>query len=250
MDGIIHSVESFGSVDGPGIRFVIFCQGCPLRCRYCHNPDTWKFDGGQKVSCKELLAQYHKNKVFYKNGGITVTGGEALMQIDFLLELFSMAKQEGIHTCIDTSGVTYREGNSEYLSKLDALLQLTDLVLLDLKQIDPQKHKDLTGVDNQGILAFSRYLEKKHMPIWIRHVLIPGLTDNAEDLHALGAFIGGLSNVKAVEVLPYHTMGVNKYRELGIPYTLENTRAADKSDVDAAKKIILQGIRETRQRLQ
>ena len=248
MDGFVHSIESFGTVDGPGIRLVVFCQGCPMRCKYCHNPDTWQAGKGTRMSVDEILAQYDRNKAFYVRGGITVTGGEPLMQIDFLLELFERAKEKGIHTCIDTSGITYREGESEYNSKLDTLLGLTDLVMLDIKHIDSEAHKDLTGFANEGILAFARHLEKKNVPVWIRHVVVPGITDGEENLRALGRFIGGLSNVKALDVLPYHTMGENKYREIGIAYPLSGVPALPKEKAAWARGIILEGVRRIRQK--
>lgn len=248
MDGNIHSIETFGTVDGPGIRFVIFMQGCPLRCRYCHNPDTWETKGGKRMSVEELLEQFHKNRAFYSKGGITVTGGEPLLQIDFLCELFAEAKKQQIHTCIDTSGATYREGDSPYNRKLDELMQNTDLVMLDIKHIDKTAHKDLTGADNEGILAFARYLEKKKIPVWIRHVVVPGINDKEEYLLELGRFIGSLSNVKALDVLPYHTMGVEKYRELGIPYSLEGVEPMSKEGALKAKECIMQGIRESRKK--
>ena len=247
MDGFVHSTESFGTVDGPGVRFVIFLQGCPMRCQYCHNPDTWKMNAGGLRSAQSLIAEYERNSAFYTNGGITVTGGEALMQIDFLLELFRLAKEKGIHTCLDTSGITYRPVESDYNRKLDALMEVTDLVMLDIKHIDPAGHKDLTGHDNAGILAFARYLEEKHIPVWIRHVVVPGITDDPQLLIRLGQFLGGLSNVKALDVLPYHVMGVMKYKELGIPYPLEGVPAATKTQAMEARQIILRAFRQTRQ---
>ena len=246
MDGYIHSVESFGTVDGPGVRFVVFCQGCPMRCKYCHNPDTWKMESGRRIAPEELIRQYERNRAFYSRGGITVTGGEPLLQIDFLTELFRLAKEKGIHTCIDTSGVTYRGGDAAYREKLDALMALTDLVMLDIKHIDSDAHKDLTGHPNEGILAFAQYLEEKGIPVWIRHVAVPGVTDDAESLERLGRYIGGLSNLKALDVLPYHTMGETKYREMGIPYPLENVPAMTAEGAKAARKLILSGIRKAR----
>ena len=241
MNGFVHSTESFGTVDGPGVRFVVFLQGCPMRCKYCHNPDTWKMNSGAVRSAQSLLQEYDRNAAFYSKGGITVTGGEALMQIDFLLELFTLAKQKGIHTCLDTSGVTYRPGESSYNRKLDALMAVTDLVMLDLKHIDPEGHKELTGHGNEGILAFAKYLEQKQVPTWIRHVVVPGITDDPGLLERLGRFIGTLSNVTALDVLPYHIMGVSKYQELGIPYPLEGTEPATRKQAMDAKKIILKG---------
>ncbi len=239
MHGFIHSTESFGTVDGPGVRFVIFLQGCPMRCKYCHNPDTWKMNSGSIRSAQSLIQDYERNKAFYTKGGITVTGGEALMQIDFLLELFALAKEKGIHTCLDTSGVTYRPGQSAYNEKLDALMALTDLVMLDIKHIDAEGHKDLTGHDNGGILAFARYLAQKNIPVWIRHVVVPGITDDPVQLARLGEFLGTLPNVKALDVLPYHIMGVSKYKELDIPYPLDGIPPATKQQAREAKQIIL-----------
>ena len=249
MEGYIHSTESFGTVDGPGVRFVVFLQGCPMRCKYCHNPDTWKMNSGALRSAESLLKEYRRNKAFYAKGGITVTGGEALMQIDFVLELFTLAKKEGIHTCLDTSGVTYRPGESDYNRKLDELMAVTDLVMLDLKHIDPDGHKALTGHDNAGILAFAKYLEEKQVPVWIRHVVVPGITDDPEQLTRLGRFIGTLSNVKALDVLPYHIMGVTKYREMGIPYPLEGVEPTSKAKAAEAKKIILTAFWQVRRRM-
>ena len=239
MNGFVHSTESFGTVDGPGVRFVVFLQGCPMRCQYCHNPDTWKMNTGSVRSAQSLIQEYERNKAFYSKGGITVTGGEALMQIDFLLELFTLARQKKIHTCLDTSGVTYRPGQSSYNEKLDALMEVTDLVMLDIKHIDPEGHKVLTGHDNGNILAFAKYLEEKQIPVWIRHVLVPGITDDAALLTRLGTFLGTLSNVKALDVLPYHILGVTKYDQLGMAYPLKDVPPATKEQAANAKKIIL-----------
>ena len=248
MSGKIHSIETFGTVDGPGIRFVLFMQGCPLRCAYCHNPDTWKTTGGREVSADEVLSEYKKNAVFYKNGGLTVTGGEPLLQVDFLIELFEKAKKEGIHTCIDTSGATFDKSDTGYIEKLDRLLTLTDLVMLDLKHIDADKHKALTGQSNENVLGFARYVDEKGIALWIRHVVVEGYTDDENDLFRLGEFIGTLKNAKALDVLPYHTMGVTKYAELGIKYRLEGVQALSKTEAARAKQRILLGIRSTRQK--
>jgi len=246
MDGYIHSIESFGTVDGPGVRFVVFCQGCPMRCRYCHNPDTWQTGTGMRIAPSEIIRQYERNRAFYSRGGITVTGGEPLLQIDFLIELFSLAKDKGIHTCIDTSGVTYHSGDAAYSEKLDALMALTDLVMLDIKHIDSAAHKELTGHKNEGILAFAKYLEEKGVPLWVRHVAVPGVTDDPAALERLGRFIGGLKNLKALDVLPYHTMGEAKYREMGISYPLAGVPAMTAEGAKAAKERILSGIRKVR----
>ena len=250
MNGFVHSTESFGTVDGPGVRFVIFLQGCPMRCQYCHNPDTWKMNSGSVRSAQSLIAEYERNKAFYKNGGITVTGGEALMQIDFLLELFTLARQKNIHTCLDTSGITYRERDSSYNRKMDDLMELTDLVMLDIKHIDPEGHKTLTGHDNANILAFAKYLEEKQIPVWIRHVLVPGITDDAALLTRLGTFLGTLSNIKALDVLPYHIMGVTKYDQLGMDYPLKDVPPATKEQAANAKKVILTAYWKQRRQLQ
>lgn len=246
MKGFIHSIETFGSVDGPGIRYVVFMQGCPMRCLYCHNPDTWTIGKGREVTPEELIKEYEKNKMFYRSGGITVTGGEPLLQIDFLTELFSLAKSKGVHTCLDTSGITYSDCNTTYIEKLDELMKYTDLVMLDIKHIDPIKHREITSRDNAGILAFARYLADKAIPVWIRHVIVKGYTDDPEHLRSLGRFIGGLHNVKALDVLPYHSMGEGKYRELGIDYPLAGMQALDKFEAQRAKEFILEGIREAR----
>ncbi len=246
MKGYIHSQESFGTVDGPGVRYVVFTQGCPMRCKFCHNPDTWKPNTGNLVSAEEILNQYNKNRSFYSKGGLTVTGGEPLLQIDFMIDLFTKAKAQNIHTCIDTSGITYNPDNTAYIEKLDKLMTLTDLVMLDIKHIDPEKHKDLTQQENKGILAFAKYLEEKNIPVWIRHVVVPTVSDDPEDLRELGRFIGKLTNLKALDVLPYHTMGVNKYKELGLDYPLEGLEALPKEKAVEARKIILEGVREVR----
>ena len=246
MNGFIHSIETFGSVDGPGIRYVVFMQGCPMRCLYCHNPDTWTIGKGREVTAQELIDEYEKNKMFYRNGGITVTGGEPLLQVDFLTELFSLAKAKGIHTCLDTSGITYSDCNTSYVQKLDELMKYTDLVMLDIKHIDREHHIRITSRDNTGIIAFARYLAEKGIPVWIRHVIVKGYTDDPEHLRALGRFIGGLKNVKALDVLPYHSMGESKYKELSIEYPLAGMEPLDKSEAQKAKNYILEGIIEAR----
>lgn len=246
MDGYIHSIESFGTVDGPGVRMVVFLQGCPMRCLYCHNPDTWAVSQGSRMSALDIIRQYERNQAFYTKGGLTVTGGEPLLQVDFLQELFALAKERNIHTCIDTSGITFQSGDIEYRKKLDQLLQLTDLVLLDIKHIDSVCHQKLTGHDNASILAFARYLAEQQIPVWIRHVLVPGYTDQEDDLRRLGQFIASLSNVKALDVLPYHTMGVEKYKALGIHYPLSGVNAASTTDTARAKQIILEAFKDRR----
>lgn len=246
MSGRIHSLESFGTVDGPGVRYVVFLQGCPMRCAYCHNPDTWDLDGGTLMEAEEIIEQYERNVGFYKGGGITVTGGEPLLQVDFLLELFTMAKQKGIHTCIDTSGIVYKTENAGLIEKLDKLMELTDLVMLDIKHIDPIKHRELTEQPNEGILAFAEYLSDRGVDIWIRHVVVPTITDDDTYLYRLGYFIGGLKTLKALDVLPYHTMGEVKYKKLGMDYKLKGIPAMDKDKVIEKKEIILNGLRQRR----
>lgn len=248
MKGYIHSRESFGTVDGPGIRYVLFMQGCPMRCLYCHNPDTWDMRGGEEVEPREIIDEVMKNRAFYSKGGITVTGGEPLMQTEFVCELFKLAKDRGIHTCLDTSGVTYSPTNGEYLTRLSELLSYTDLVLLDIKHIDSEAHKALTGRGNENILLFARYLETLGIPVWVRHVVVEGYTDSEESLRSLGRFIGGLKNLRALDVLPYHTMGKDKYRELGIEYPLEGVPALDRSRAEWARAVILEGVREVREK--
>ena len=245
MNGYVHSIETFGTVDGPGIRFVVFLQGCPMRCLYCHNPDTWNRSGGKEMSAKELLEEYHKNRAFYSKGGITVTGGEPLLQIDFVTELFRLAKERGIHTAIDTSGITFNRSET-YIEKLNELLKYTDLVMLDIKHIDSKKHKELTAHSNERILDFAKHLEEKSVPLWVRHVVIRGYTDDESDLYELGKFIGGLKNLKALDVLPYHTMGKVKYEELGLEYPLKDVPATDAVVAAKAKQIILNGVKESR----
>ena len=246
MVGYVHSTESFGTVDGPGIRFVIFLQGCPMRCLYCHNPDTWRVGAGTAMTAEQLLVQYRKNASFYRKGGITVTGGEPLLQAEFLAELFEKAKAEGIHTCLDTSGILYRADDPEKNGMIDRLLAATDLVMLDIKHIDPEAHRRLTGHGNGNVLAFAKHLEQKRIPVWVRHIIVEGYTDSPDDLMRLGRWIGCLSNLQALDVLPYHTMGVSKYKELGIPYPLEGMQALPVGRAAEAKKIILEGIRQAR----
>lgn len=246
MIGHIHSLESFGTVDGPGVRFVIFFQGCPMRCKYCHNPDTWPLTGGKEMEVGEILDAFERNRGFYREGGITATGGEPMMQIDFLTELFEEAHRRDIDTCLDTSGIAYNENSAENVAKVDRLLESTDLVMLDIKHIDPEKHKELVSQPNDQILAFAKHLSDKGIPIWIRHVVVPGITDDDKYLFELGYFIGGLKTLKALDVLPYHTMGEVKYENLGLEYPLKGTPAMDKDKAIEKKQIILDGIRKKR----
>lgn len=243
MFGLIHSIESFGTVDGPGIRLVIFVKGCPMRCLYCHNPDTWTNENALQITSEEILDIYHRNESFYHNGGITISGGEPLMQIDFLIDLFKKAKKQGIHTCIDTSGICFNEKD---IDKYDELMLYTDLVMLDIKHIDLEKHLKLTSQSNENILQFAKYLDQKNIAMYIRHVIVKGYTDDEKYLKLLGNFIGSLKNVKALDVLPYHNMGEAKYQKLNIPYKLQGMPSLNKEEALKAKKIILQGIREQR----
>lgn len=236
IKGKIHSIESCGTVDGPGIRFVIFMQGCPMRCQYCHNPDSWEIDAGEKYSVSELLEKYNGVKEFVKNGGITVTGGEPLLQIDFVTELFRECKIKNIHTALDTSGVMFNKDNTE---KIDELLKYTDLVLLDIKHIDDDEHKKLTGFSNKNILQFAKYLSDKNIPVWIRHVVVPDITYNEKYLSELGKFLATLKNIKALDVLPYHDMAIPKYQNLGIDYPLKNTKPLTKEQAINARNIII-----------
>lgn len=246
MQGRIHSLESFGTVDGPGVRFVVFVQGCPMRCAYCHNPDTWEMNGGTLMEPSYIIEQYERNIGFYKGGGITVTGGEPLMQLDFLLDLFTLAKAKNIHTCIDSSGIAFNPDNVAQMEKLDRLMTLTDLVMLDIKHIDPEKHKELTAQPNTNILKFAAYLNEQNVDMWIRHVVVPGITDDDTYLFQLGYFIGQFHNLKALDALPYHTMGETKYEKLGMEYKLKGVPAMDKNILLEKKQIILNGIKQRR----
>ena len=234
----VHSVESFGSVDGPGIRFVIFLKGCAMRCQYCHNPDTWDRAGGNLRSVDDVLSQALRYRSYWgEKGGITVSGGEALLQIQPLTELFHKAKDLGINTCLDTSAQPFSRKDGRF-SAFEALMKYTDLVLLDIKHIDNGAHKRLTGWENENILDCARYLSDIHKPVWIRHVLVPGINDDDESLHRLRSFIDTLSNVERVEVLPYHDLGVYKWEQLDIPYKLTDVKPPTEESVLHARKIL------------
>ena len=271
--GYIHSTESFGAVDGPGIRFVVFLQGCKMRCKYCHNPETWNLvadysrlysedlgeaereelakrieentkmlkDKGIKLEARtpeDVLKQALRYKPYWKgDGGITVSGGEALLQIDFLIEFFKLAKAEGIHTAIDTAGNPFTR-DEPFFSKFRELMKVTDLFILDIKQIEDQKHRDLTGFTNANILDLAQYLSEQGKHMWIRHVLVPGITTDEADLRKTDEFIRTLQNVDKVEVLPYHKLGIQEWERLGIPYQLEGIDPPTAEQLKLAKDIL------------
>ena len=236
--GRIHSIESFGSVDGPGVRFVVFLKGCHMRCQFCHNPDKWEMKGGLEKTADELLAQALRYKTYWKKeGGITVSGGDPLLQIDFLIEFFKKAKAKGVHVTLDTSGKPFTR-KEPFFSKFKELMEFTDLVMLDIKQIDDAEHKILTGWSNENILDMAKYLSEINKPMWIRHVLVPGGSDNDEQLKRLDSFIKTLNNVERVDVLTYHTLGTFKWEELGKEYPLKGVKPPSKERIENAKKLL------------
>lgn len=236
--GYIHSLESFGSVDGPGVRYIIFTTGCPMRCQFCHNPDTWQMDKGTPYEADELIEKALRYKTYWgKDGGITVSGGEPLVQIDFVTELFQKAKSQGIHTTLDTSGGLFTR-EEPFFGKFQKLMEYTDLVMLDIKQIDDDKHKVLTGFSNENILDMANYLSDTGKAMWIRHVLVPGGSDDDGCLHRLRAFIDTLKTVERVDVLPYHVLGKYKWEELGLEYPLEGVDPPSKERVQNALDIL------------
>ncbi len=238
MNGYIHSFESFGTVDGPGVRFVVFFQGCPMRCLYCHNPDTWNMADGKQYSAEEIIDKIKRNMPFYTSGGITASGGEPMMQIDFLIELFELAKENGIHTCLDTSGIMFNPENSELMEKIEKLASLCDLVMLDIKHIDDEEHKKLTRHSNKNILEFAKYLDEKDVRLRIRHVIVPDITYDEKYLARLGGFLKNFKNIEKIEVLPYHTLGKSKYENMGMEYPLGDTPQLSEKDAKHALKII------------
>ena len=243
MIGQIHSLESFGTVDGPGIRYVVFFQGCPMRCLYCHNPDSQAVGKGTQMSADEILQKANSVREFLRNGGITATGGEPLMQPEFLLDLFKKAKAKyNFHTCLDTSGICFNDKNRELYAQI---LKYTDLVMLDMKHIEPTEHIKLTSQKIDAVLNFARFVSENDTPIWIRHVLVPGITQNDDQLYKLGRFIGTLKTLKAIDVLPYHDMAKAKYESLNIPYPLPDTPVPTKEDVIKARETILSGVKDT-----
>lgn len=237
--GKIHSFFAGGTVDGPGIRYVIFVKGCPLRCMYCHNPDTWTQDGAQEFTPEDIVKEALKYRGYFSTGGgVTITGGEPLMQIDFVTEVFKLLKKNKIHTALDTSGICFDEDDSLLMEKFNELIKYTDLVLLDIKHIDDNEHIKLTGKSNKNVLKFAKYLSDNNIHMWIRHVLVPTITLNDEYLIKTKEFIDTLKTVDKIEVLPYHTMGINKYKNLGIPYRLEGIETPSKEEVRHAKYLL------------
>ncbi len=232
MLGRIHSLESFGTVDGPGIRFVVFLQGCPLRCLYCHNPDTWdpKQTGKYLLSAEELLEEVLRYKSFIAKGGVTVTGGEPLLQPEFLFEFFSLCKEKGIHTALDTSGAIFSP-------RVKNVLDVVDMVLLDVKSIDAEQHKKLTGVRIENTLKSLDYLEEIKKPTWVRHVIVPGWTDDEQLLQRTADYLVSFRCIEKVELLPYHDMGARKYEQLGMEYRLKNTPPLSKERLEIARNI-------------
>ncbi len=242
MEGRIHSLETFGLVDGPGVRYVVFVQGCRMRCKYCHNPETWDLSGGTLWTPEALFERAYRYKPYWMrngkpNGGITVSGGEPLLQIDFLTEFFKLAKAKDIHTTVDTSGnpFTFEE---PFISKFNELMEVTDLFMLDIKEIVDEKHKELTKWTNQNILDMAKYLSDHGKTMWIRHVLVPGVTDDEEGLKELNTFIKSLKTVEKVEILPYHTLGLAKWEDLNIPYPLEGVEIPTEEEVKKAELIL------------
>lgn len=242
MEGRVHSLETFGLVDGPGVRFVVFMQGCRMRCQYCHNPETWALEGGTMWTAKDLFERAYRYKPYWMrngklNGGITVSGGEPLLQIDFLIEFFKLAKEKGIHTTIDTAGNPFTM-EEPFISKFNELMEVTDLFMLDLKEFDEAKHKDLTKQTNTNILQMAQYLSDHGKAMWIRHVLVPGLTDDEQGLKDMDAFIQSLKTVERVEILPYHTLGLFKWENIGVEYPLDGVRIPTAEEVKKAEDLL------------
>lgn len=238
VTGRINSVESFGAADGPGIRYVIFMQGCRMRCKYCHNPETWALDAGEEKTPKEVFEKAYRYKSYWKkNGGITVSGGEPLLQIEFVTELFKLAKKKGVNTTIDTAGNPFTL-EEPFISKFNELMEVTDLFMLDIKEMDEEKHKSLTQWTNTNIIQMAKYLSDHGKHMWIRHVLVPDLTDGEKELYALKALIDELKTVDRVEILPYHTLGLFKWDNIGVDYPLKDAKIPTDEQVKAAEKIL------------
>ena len=261
--GYIHSVETFGLVDGPGVRYIIFLQGCAMRCQYCHNPETWAFTKDTASTPQEAFTAAYRYRNYWRgNGGLTISGGEPLLQLDFVSEVFRLARAKKVQTALDTSAQPFAPDNAEWMARFDRLLENTDLVILDLKEIDDEKHKKLTGHSNKNILAMAQYVAARGVDLWVRHVLVPGLTDDEEGLRRtadfirslktvqrvevlpyhtlrqLDAFIKTLPTVRRVEILPYHTLGLFKWQNLGIPYPLDGVRVPTAEEVETAEQLL------------
>ena len=237
MIGRIHSVETCGTVDGPGIRYILFTQGCPLRCKYCHNPDTWKMNDGKEEDTNTLIQDIRKYKSFMtcSGGGLTISGGEPLLQPDFVKDMFIKCKEEGIHTCLDTNGFVRR-----YDPVIDELLEVTDLVMLDLKQMNDEIHQNLVGVSNHRTLEFAKYLANKNVKVWIRYVVVPGWSDDDDSAHRLGEFTRDMGNVEKIELLPYHELGKHKWVAMGEEYKLDGVKPPKKETMERVKGILEQ----------
>ena len=236
MKGNIHSIETFGTVDGPGVRYVVFMQGCDFRCAYCHNPDTWDFAGGTEYTVDEIVQDIAKYTRYIE--GVTISGGEPLMQIDFITELFERVKEMGLTTCIDTNGGVFNKENSGLLVKLDKLLEFTDIVMLDIKHIDDEAHINLTGKTNANILEFAKFLSDKNIDMWLRYVLVPTINDSEELLLRWKEFADTLASVKKIEVLPYHRLALEKYKKLGLEYKLKDILEPTKEQINLAQEIL------------
>jgi len=237
VTGRVHSVESCGTVDGPGIRFIIFLQGCLMRCKYCHNRDTWDTEAGKEMTVEELMAELVQYRHFMNasGGGVTISGGEAMLQPEFVKAIFEACRLEGIHTCLDTNGFVRRLDDT-----VKSVLDVTDLVLLDIKQMDNDKHIDLTHVSNKYTLEFAKYLAERNQPVYLRYVVVPGYTDNQEDAHALGRFIAPMKNIQKIEMLPYHELGKHKWTAMGEIYPLEGVSPPSHETMESIKNILLQ----------
>ncbi|MDU8924701.1 pyruvate formate lyase 1-activating protein [Pasteurellaceae bacterium LIM206] len=233
--GRIHSYESCGTVDGPGIRFILFMQGCLMRCQYCHNRDTWDLHAGKEITVEELMKEVvtYKHFMTVTGGGVTASGGEAILQAEFVRDWFRACHAEGINTCLDTNGFV-----RHYDKVIDELLDVTDLVLLDLKEMNERIHESLIGVPNKRVLEFAKYLQARNQRTWIRHVVVPGYTDNDEDIHMLGNFIKDMKNIEKVELLPYHRLGAHKWAAFGEKYALEDVQPPKKELMEHVKGIL------------
>ena len=238
ITGIVNNIETFGLVDGPGVRFVAFLQGCNMRCKYCHNPETWDKNRGKEWTAEDLFNRAYRYKGYWgKDGGITISGGEPLLQIEFVTEVFRLAKEKGVHTTLDTSGQPFKN-DPAFLNKFNELLKYTDLVMLDLKEIETDKHKSLTGFYNENILEMAKYLSEKNIKMWIRHVLVPNHTDDQAGLIKLNKFIKSLKTVDRVEILPYHTLGIVKWAEEKLDYPLEGVPVPTDEQIKRAEELL------------